>query len=507
MELIKSRSLQYVTVSRAVTAHEESLDAIVPDTFPDIETICCTMGSMEVREKLVQTDRVMISGNIRGTLVYRGENGGQLCALECTIPFAALVEARGCKQQDVVYAKATLQRIEGRMLNPRKFAVRAEFGLDTEVCTTQECEICEGIAAAEQDCMQTLIEEYSFETTVCMREKSFSIHEDVRLSGEDCSAEDKVLRTTADFTTEDVRVISNKVMLRGSVRGEAVLLRGATGLIVKESFTLPYSQIIELDSADDGDGAQVDYSLKNCVCTIVGGDGGAVLQCDIAADVCVRIQREIRKPVLMDAFSTACECTLKQCPLEMPMARQKITVASDVRCVIETPERAEALCDASITVKNCGAYGAEGTAHAGLCVSFVYSTGEGQLLQYTQMVECEGRFAKVGPTECQCSCDPAGLALTCIDGAMQLAGTVNFTIAVPTGSRVMQVASCELVEGSVKPCRTKASLILRCADGGESVWQLAKDFNTSPQAIMAANKLEDSGPLQPGHLVMIPFQH
>ena len=44
MELIKSRCLQYIPVARASTSHEESLDAIVPDTFPDIETICCAMA-------------------------------------------------------------------------------------------------------------------------------------------------------------------------------------------------------------------------------------------------------------------------------------------------------------------------------------------------------------------------------------------------------------------------------------------------------------------------------
>ena len=34
MGLIKSRCLQYIPVARASTSHEESLDAIVPDTFP-----------------------------------------------------------------------------------------------------------------------------------------------------------------------------------------------------------------------------------------------------------------------------------------------------------------------------------------------------------------------------------------------------------------------------------------------------------------------------------------
>ena len=68
------------------------------------------------------------------------------------------------------------------------------------------------------------------------------------------------------------------------------------------------------------------------------------------------------------------------------------------------------------------------------------------------------------------------------------------------------MTSCELVESSPKTRRTKASLILRRAEGGETVWQLAKTFNTAPQQIVDANHLEDGGPLPPGQLVMIPFQ-
>lgn len=506
MELIKSRIPQYITVAGSTTVHEESLDAIVPDTFPDIETICCALGTMEVREKLVQTDRVMVSGNIKGTLVYKGENAGPLCALDCAIPFAALVEARGCKQQDLVLAKATLQRIEGRMLNPRKFTLRAEFSLQTQVHTAQECEICEGIAQQEEHGIETLTQQCSFETTVCMREKSLAIHEDLRLGGEDCAAADKVLRAVAEFATEDVRVISNKVMLRGIARGEALVLRSATGALVKESFSLPFSQIIELDGAEDGDNAQVDYCMKSCCCTIVGGENGPMMQCDLSADVCVKIQRELHKNVLVDAFSTGWETKLKHAPLELPLSTQHITAVSDVRIAIETPQRVVTLCDSSITVKNCGAIGAEGAAHGGLCISLVYLNEEGSPMQWTQIVECEARFAKVGPCECHCACDTAGLSLQMAEGGVILSGTVSFGVQVPLGSQVAQVTQCELMEDAKKSCGTKASLILRRAQGGESVWQLAKSFNTSPQQIIAANKLEDSGPLQPGRLVMIPFQ-
>lgn len=505
MELMKSSALQYAAVSRACTIHEESLDAIVPDTFPDIEAVCCALGSMEIREKLVQTDRVMVSGNIRCALVYRGESGGPLCALECAVPFAALAEARGCRQQDVVFTKASLLRVEGRMLNPRKFSIRAEFCLETQVCALRECQICEGAEGRPEEGIETLVEQRRFDSTVCMREKSLSIHEDVRLTGEGCGGEDRVLRSWAELTTEDVRVISNKVMLRGAARGEALVLRQGAGTMAKESFSLPFSQIIELENAEDGDIAEVEYCLKSCQCAIVEGGEGPLLQCDLAAEACVRVRREICKNVLLDAFSTAYACQVKQGALEAPAAAQKIGAAGELRLTLDTPERACAIADFAAAVKSCSASGADGAARAVLCVSLIYYNEQNQPCQHIQTAECEARFAGGWAGECLCACDLSGLAVSCSDGAAQLSGAVNFTVSAPAEGKTVQVEEFQLLEEEPKEKKSRASLILRRAQGGETVWQLSKRFNASPQQIMAANRLEDQGPLEPGALVMIPF--
>lgn len=508
MELIKSSALQYAAVSRACTIHEESLDAIVPDTFPDIEAVCCALGSMEIREKLVQTDRVMVSGNIRCTLVYRGESGGPLCALECAVPFAALAEAKGCRQQDTVFTKASLLRVEGRMLNPRKFAIRAEFCLETQVCALRETQICEGASGSPEEGIETLVEQRLFDSTICMREKSLSIHEDARPAGEGCSGEDKVLRSWAELATEDVRVISNKVMLRGVARGEALVLRQGAGTMAKESFSLPFSQIIELENAEDGDIAEVEYCLKSCQCTMIEGGEGPLLQCDLTAEAWVRVRREISKNVLLDAFSTAYHCQMKQGPLEMPAASQKITATGELRLALEAPERVCTIADSAIAVKSCALFPAEGVARASLCVSLVYYNEQGQPCQHIQAAECEARFAGLAEApvgDRPCFCDISGLAVSCSEGGALLSGAVNFTSFVPAEGRAAQVEEFQLLEDQPKEKKNRASLILRRAQGGETVWQLAKRFNASPQQIAAANRLEGGGLLEPGSLVMIPF--
>ena len=506
MELIKSRALQYATVSRASTSHEESLDAIVPDTFPDIETICCALGSLEIREKLVQTDRVMVSGNIRGTLVYKGEQGGPLCALDCTIPFAALVEARGCKGQDLVFVKGSLHRLEGRMLNPRKFTLRAQFGLETQVCAPKEYEVCQGIRGGEEEGMQALTQTFSFESALSMKEKGFSLHEDVRQKSPEGSTGDKVLRTFGKLVTEDIRVISGKVMLRGSAQGEALLLRQSTGAMEKESFSIPYSQIVELEGAEEGDTAQVEYSVKNCACTVSSDEEGPFLSWDIAADVMVSIHRPVQYEVLMDAFSIKGGCTLQQEPLDLPLARCQREASAEMRATLSPPEQADALLDWSASVKSCGAIGKEGVAHGEVCVNLLCMTGDGQPMQYDQVVSWEGHFPPMEGEDCLCQCDISGLSLKWADGACQLTGPVAFHLTGQSGKPVRQVVDCQMEENASAPARPKASLILRRAEGGETVWLLAKSFRTSPGDIMAANHLETGGALEKGQLVMIPFQ-
>ena len=158
-----------------------------------------------------------------------------------------------------------------------------------------------------------------------------------------------------------------------------------------------------------------------------------------------------------------------------------------------------------MAVKSCSASGGEGVARASLCVSLIYYNEQNQPCQHLQTAECEVRFAGGWAGDCLCACDLSGLAIVCADGTAQLSGAVNFTVSAPAEEKTFQVEEFQLLEDEPKEKKSRASLILRRAQGGETVWQLSKRFNASPQQIMAANRLEDQSPLEPGALVMIPF--
>ncbi len=74
MELVRKSIPYYDVILDNVTVYEESTDAIVPDTFPDIARITYADGTVSVKDKSPQNDRILVSGSVMATVLYQPEN-------------------------------------------------------------------------------------------------------------------------------------------------------------------------------------------------------------------------------------------------------------------------------------------------------------------------------------------------------------------------------------------------------------------------------------------------
>ena len=54
-----------------VNTYEETADAIVPDTFPDLMRIAAVFGTPQLKDDVPQSGRVFLSGSIRMTVFRR----------------------------------------------------------------------------------------------------------------------------------------------------------------------------------------------------------------------------------------------------------------------------------------------------------------------------------------------------------------------------------------------------------------------------------------------------
>ena len=58
---------------------------------------------------------------------------------------------------------------------------------------------------------------------------------------------------------------------------------------------------------------------------------------------------------------------------------------------------------------------------------------------------------------------------------------------------------------ALKQPAANASLIVKSAEQKDTVWNIAKAYNTSPAVIASANKIDERSDIAAGQLILIPF--
>ena len=84
------REVLYDTISQ-----EETAETIVPDSYPDVERILDSFGSVVLRGKDYRSGSISISGGIHAGVIYAPEDQSAPRVLHVYIPFTVKVEGAG----------------------------------------------------------------------------------------------------------------------------------------------------------------------------------------------------------------------------------------------------------------------------------------------------------------------------------------------------------------------------------------------------------------------------
>ena len=117
----------YRQVLDTAVTQEETLESIVPDTYPDIARIVTAVGRVYVRDCEPGEGTVRLTGTIQTTVFYIPEGEQLPKTLEVAIPFQCLKDHPSLRTTTVVQSSATVTFADARAINPRKVVARAEI--------------------------------------------------------------------------------------------------------------------------------------------------------------------------------------------------------------------------------------------------------------------------------------------------------------------------------------------------------------------------------------------
>ena len=316
---------------------EETAETIVPDYCPDIARIISAEGVVCLHGG---TEQDGVTGTVRVTVLYTPENESGVRALEFAMPFSAQGEGlAGCAH---VVVETEIELLESRMLNPRKIFTRCKLVTHLAGCR----KVCLTISSDAETDPALLVEKRCCGQTVSLlrqvAEKDLTFSETMSLSlGREGAAE--LLHCRANGIVTETKAIGNKLIFKG-VFLVSVLYRTIGGQLASASAELPFSQIMETDSAEENTQVSMRLRITGTDIQIDGSDDeGRQLSVTVYYHTMAFLRETREVTLLTDLYSTAYETRYEPSQLDLCSLYESVTRRQTVREVLEIGVAAEAV--------------------------------------------------------------------------------------------------------------------------------------------------------------------
>ncbi len=493
MELLQNEYERYALLLQTEQGREETGAVIVPDTQPDVYGVLSVNAVCQIRQKTVREGAVVLEGVIEAEALCVTEEEGRCSFVRGSLPFSQEYALPGCGEGAVAETELTVLRAEAQLRNPRKLQFQIQTSAAVRLYQRQPLHITESVAAQPEEGIEVLTETEELTVLCCVAEKKLVAADEIRLE-----QSGHLLRCESEWQQEELRVLANKVMLRGELSLNAVFLQDDE--TISREIRIPYSQVLECDGVQPGDEAEAAYQTLQLQTGILEGEI-PILSCSATGNVRVRVSRRLRVNVVRDLYSTRWETAATvetvRCPVYCTIERQ-IPVSEE----FSTDEPAARVADC--------AWQARGGVEEGgrLCGVYyfriLYRCAEGRL----HVCERTVRVTAEEPAEAADLFCRAGLQRLSVtasaDGQLCLRFTAVLQAVGAREQACRQVAACTIDRERPRSLPAPGTLVLRSAAAGETVWSIARSYGARVEEILSANRLQ-SAELTPGRLIMIPF--
>lgn len=486
--LHESSFFGYEAVYRESKTIEVSGDTVVSDRMPDIGILCDSKADVLLHEKRVENGVVSVQGEVRGTLRYIPDGKGGLCGLQLNLPWSAEFRSELIPQNGFPVVEVQAERVETKMLNPRKILFKAKLLVSVCVFDKQGYRICDGIEG--NGIIQGRMEQGEYKPVSAVCERTFAATDEYPIPASFAGAE--IIGKTVQFRVDDIKSLANKVIIKGIADSE-VVLSSENGEVEWLKFSSPFSLIAETECEHVGEDVSVVIVPTAMYYEMIGG--GRTLSVEVHG-VCQMVVYE--KKVLQyisDAFSNfyPCQCAYTDISVteKLQISTHREKYSGSITCRSQVGKVCYVALNHKLEKRQEG-----GSIRFTVSVCVKYENGQYDWLTTTDDAE-----------------------IMCDNGELRSVRALDVRTSVVGNEVEYHITfDCESAEENICKLRTVSEvyydeeaplesdrLSLIAVHAGGSLWDLAKRYSSTVEQIKTYNRIE-SDEVEQGTFLLIPRQ-
>ena len=490
------------------SAAEQPLDADIslPDYCPEIQRILkCTVcpGVTAVQNN---SGRVTADANAVVRILYVGDNG-KISGYEQSYPLQKFIESSKITSDSAVNVTVKTDYVNCRAVNPRRIDIRAMLSFCFRAINKRDEEVlCSSEGAGIQ--LQTC--EHDFTSLVGVCERPFSIGEVIEIPSEKPSAS-QIVNISACAICGETKIINNKALIKGECILKIYYIGEESGAVESVEHSMPISQITELDGINEDSLHSLKIGVSSCEGILRADSSGdmRLIELNVRLSANLSAFRELPLTLINDAYST--ECEIRNTPKSMEILAyngnfdstftNKVVLESigvSVDCVLAvwcsdlryTTSAKEDKCVISGTYLATILYKDSENQYGVIQkpVDFDYSV---RMNEKTDRIVCHG-CVQISA----CSCVVTGESRLELKTELVLSGII-------LSSSICKYIGAIEKSGDLNKKEKACALTIYFCEKGESIWNIAKKYSTTVDAVMHENNM-DSDVTQKACMMLIP---
>lgn len=279
-------------------------DVNVPDIKPDILSIINVTADAFITKKEVVDNKVKVDGVVETYIIYLADDdNGSLRSITNTFNFTEYIDLFGITDDSFAKLKCTLGPLECKVVNGRKVSVKCPVNLEVEAA--QQCKYEIGKDIVDDRNIEVKKENVSFKTLYNCKCEDTSLNETINLSDDDKPI-GEILQANMRIIGKDYKTSYNKILAKAeAVISMVYIADDNTNSVETFEAKVPVMGFIDVDGLTDDMEISLDYcikvfnikpvyqDLKACAISVTG---------DI--EICAYIYNKVNFDVISDLYST-----------------------------------------------------------------------------------------------------------------------------------------------------------------------------------------------------------
>lgn len=469
---------------------EQTVDCEInlPDYCDDIlRVLKCTVTPCIVSSK-ISGDRACADGNAVIRIVYCDEEGN-ICSSEQVIPFSKYVET-GAENEGSLFVTAKSEYVNCRAVSRRKAEVHGTIRFVFKIMKATEHNFVDIIETNGVQTKKGCVEFCSVTTCEC---KQFPLSETAELPSDYLPAQ-RIINTNAVPVLNEAKIIKGKLLLKGEITAQIIYCSEKNaGECTRYEYSIPLNQVVDASGISEDAFADVKLKISSCEISSREDSEGEQRFFDINLVVTAEITAYVKKQTdfITDAYSTNGE--MKSLYEETLFCKQESSIND---AFINT-------CSFDFTAVSAQKLNAVWMGEPEIIQNESWNkTVKGKVPAYfilcdheEKTIFCERDFefeysVKTGQLLSEPSIVVSGYSPSApVDGKIELKAELIISANTFSIQKEKILVSADI--DSEKGLGDNSGIVIYFPDENDKLWDIARKYGTTEQAIMKENDISD----------------